>query len=323
MKDEGPFIVEWVAWQRMIGFTDIVVVTNDCSDRSPDLLDALQAAGWVRHLRCDVPDGRAITATKLRAAHALPEVRRADWVMVCDVDEFLMIHKGKGHLVDLLPPPASAPFLGMSVNWQVFGTSGRKSWEDGLVHRQFHQAGGKDADISRWVKSVFRCPKWFGALGEHGPKRLHLDRTGADWGAPGLIWVNAEGMPVPTWTPDGDYLRRLPHELTTHAAAQVNHYMLRSIESFGLKAGTKSPVGGKDRYTPQYFQRADRSEVTDVSALRHAAAFDVLHAKAMAFPGVQRLHHLCCVDYVARLCAKTGRQVTDDPRHATHLAAAG
>ena len=323
MKNEGPFIVEWVTWQRMIGFTDIVVVTNDCSDRSPELLDALQAAGWVRHLRRDVPDGRAITATKLRAAHTVAEVRGADWVMVCDVDEFLVIHAGNGHLADLLPPAEASPYLGMSINWQVFGTSGRELWEDGLIHRQFLRAGGHDADISRWVKSVFRRPKWFGALGEHGPKRLNLTRADAAWGAPGMAWVNAAGTPTPNWTPDGDYVRRLPHDLTTHATAQVNHYMLRSVESYGLKAGTTSPVGGKDRYTPQYFLRADRNEVSDTSALRHVAAFDALHAEAMALPGVRRLHHLCCADYVVRLCAKAGRDPAKDPRHAAHIDAAG
>ena len=42
MRNEGPFIVEWVTWYRMLGFSDVVVVTNNCTDRSPELLDALQ-----------------------------------------------------------------------------------------------------------------------------------------------------------------------------------------------------------------------------------------------------------------------------------------
>ena len=36
-KNEGPFLLEWVCWQRMLGFTDIVIVTNDCTDHSPAL----------------------------------------------------------------------------------------------------------------------------------------------------------------------------------------------------------------------------------------------------------------------------------------------
>ena len=72
MRNEGPFIVEWVTWYRMLGFTDIVVVSNDCTDRSPELLDALARAGWLHHIRCDVPDGQPITPRKLKAAQAHP-----------------------------------------------------------------------------------------------------------------------------------------------------------------------------------------------------------------------------------------------------------
>ena len=90
MRNEGPFIVEWVTWYRMLGFSDVVVVTNNCTDRSPELLDALQAAGWVHHLRHDVAPGQRITHQKLAAATQHKAVRRADWALVCDVDEFLV-----------------------------------------------------------------------------------------------------------------------------------------------------------------------------------------------------------------------------------------
>lgn len=48
MRNEGPFIVEWVSWYRMLGF-EVLVVTNDCTDHSVELLQALQAAGWLHH----------------------------------------------------------------------------------------------------------------------------------------------------------------------------------------------------------------------------------------------------------------------------------
>ena len=35
MRDEGPYLLEWVAYHRLIGFTDIVVCSNDCVDGSP------------------------------------------------------------------------------------------------------------------------------------------------------------------------------------------------------------------------------------------------------------------------------------------------
>ena len=317
VKDEGPFLVEWVCWQRLLGFTDIIIVTNGCTDRSPQLLDALASAGWITHLVHEVPDGKSITSRKLAAAKALPQVSAADWVMVADVDEFLVIHPGAGRLPDLLAAPGR-PFLGMSIPWRVFGTSRRTRWEDGLTHRQCLRAGAEGARLSGWVKSIHRHPDWFARLGEHSPKRLRPRRL-ARWGEDGMIWVNPAGVEVTGWTPADDSLRILPDDLQGWQVAQINHYMLRSTESFSLKRGTLSPVAGKDRYTDSYHDRAEQNAVEDRSALRHTAAFDALHAAAMALPDVRRLHHLCCADYVRRLAAKAGRTAEDDPRLAHHL----
>lgn len=318
VRNEGPFLVEWVAWYRRLGFSDIVVVTNDCTDHSPALLDALAPAG-VTHLRHDIPDGLNICARKLAAAKALVPVKRADWVLVCDVDEFLVIHRGAGRISDLIP--SEADFLGMAINWRVFGTSGRVAWEDGLVHRQFlHAAKSEDAS-SAWVKTIHAQPKWFRRLGEHGPKRL-LPRHATDWGTGRKRWVTSAGEDLPEWQPDGDYLRRMPMRRVSHEVAQMNHYMVRSEESFGLKRGTLSSVAGKDRYTDTFFERHNRNEVVDDSALRHAKDIDAAIAELHALPDVTRLHHLCCADYVARLAQKAGKRPEDDPRHALHLSLA-
>ena len=44
MKDEGPDVLEWVCYQRAVGFDEVLVYTNDCTDGSDDLLDALNHA---------------------------------------------------------------------------------------------------------------------------------------------------------------------------------------------------------------------------------------------------------------------------------------
>jgi hypothetical protein len=321
VRNEGPFLVEWIAWYRLLGFTDIVVVTNDCTDHSPALLDALGVYGGCTHIIRDIPDGKRICATKLAHAHATEQVRKSDWVLVCDVDEFLVIHRGEGRISDLINAP-SDPFLGMSINWRVFGTSGHAKWKDGLVHRQFTRAAELDDPSSNWVKSITSHPDWFARLGEHGPRKLRLKRAGKPWGAPGMRWVNSTGVDVPAWQPQGDYLRRLPKGLVTHEVAQMNHYMVRSEESFALKKGQLSAVAGKDRYTDEFMVKFDRNECEDTSAFRYSAAFDDQYSQAMALPNVRRLHHLCCADYVVRLAEKAGKSPNTDPRYRAHMDAA-
>ncbi len=316
VRNEGPFLVEWITWYRRIGFGDVVVVSNDCSDHSPQLLDAMAEAGWITHLRHEVPGGQQITARKLAAAKALPQVEGADWVLVCDVDEFLVVHAGTGMVTDLIP--AKADFLGMAINWRVFGTSGRDLWEDRLTHRQFTFCAPEGDPTSASVKTLHAHPNWFRKLGEHGPKRL-LPRRAATWGKGAMRWVNAAGTNLPEWHPEGDYMRKTTPDHIGHGTAEMNHYMVRSRESFWLKKGQLSPVAGKNRYTDSFFDRYNRNEVENRSAFAHAAAFDSLHAQAMALPGVNRLHHLCCADYVARCAQKAGRRAEDDPRHAHHV----
>jgi hypothetical protein len=319
VRNEGPFLVEWVSWYRRLGFGEIVIVSNACTDHSPALLDALHLAGWITHLRHEVPDGQQICAQKLAAAKALPQVAQADWVLVCDVDEFLTIHSGAGRIGDLIPDDAD--FLGMAVNWRVFGTSGQTHWQEGLTHRLFTQAAETSDPTSRWVKTLHAHPDWFRKLGEHGPKRL-LPRHAARWGQPGMRWVNVEGATVPSWHPEGEYLRRLDPSEVSHSRAQMNHYMIRSQESFWLKKGQLSSVAGRDRYTDAFYERYNRNDITDTSALRHGAGFDAVYAKAMTLPQVARLHHLCCADYLARIAAKAGRAPQDDPRYGEQMAKA-
>ena len=326
MRNEGAFLLEWVIWYRMLGFSGIVVVTNDCTDRSPDLLDHLAQAGWVAHLRSGLKAGQpGITRAKLAAAGELRTLRRAGSVLVCDVDEFLVIHCGAGRIADLLAAPGRE-YLGMSINWRVFGSGDILTYADTPVHQQFQIAIRRKSALNGFVKSLHHHPRWFQRLGEHGPVGLDLAKaqreTGVAWGQGGLVWVTPAGKVIEGWAPDGPYLRDVPLAGIDHSVAQMNHYMLRSAESFSLKRGTLSPVAGRDRYTDSFWSRADRRDDFDESAARYGDAFADLHREAMALPGVARLHHLCCADHVAAIARSADRQPADDPRHGAFLARA-
>lgn len=327
MRNEGAFLLEWVVWYRMLGFTGIVAVTNDCTDRSPQLLAALSAAGWVEHLDCDLKAGQpGISSAKYRAAGELRTVRRAGSLLVCDVDEFLVIHRGAGLIGDLLAAPGR-PFLGMSVNWRVFGSGGVAAYADQPVHQQFKVAIKRNAYLNSGLKSLYHHPRWFLRMREHGPVGLDLGKarreTGMDWGQGSLCWISPSGKPISRWTPDGPYLQVVPIAEIDHAAAQLNHYMLRSAESFSLKQGTPSPTAGRNRYTRTYWSNADRRDDFDDSAAQYADRFAALHAEAMALPGVAALHFQCCADHVAAIARKAGRDPAGDPRHAGFLARGG
>jgi hypothetical protein len=326
MRNEGAFIVEWIAWYRALGFTDAVIVTNDCTDHSPQLLTALSQGRRIHHLPITPPPGRSITKYKLAAAKLSRPVRWSEWAFVCDVDEFLVIHKGTGRIEELIGPEGSPPpFAAMSLNWRVFGTAGVESFQDIPVHQQFFIAKDISDPLSSTIKTLFRKPLAFQKLSDHAP-RGWLAGEGVDmageWGVGDNLWVNSTGQVVESFSPLAPVFRLMPENRTSYEVAQINHYMLRSVETFSLKSGTKSPMAQRDRYSPAYFKAADSGNRLDKSALRMIAAFEVEHARLMALPGVARLHALCCADHLRLIAEKHGRDPAADPRIADYLARA-
>ena len=316
VRNEGPNILEWVAWQQMLGFTDIVILTNDCTDHSVELLDLLAAEGVLTHVPVAIPEDELPTPAKLRVAKAHPVVLAADWAFLCDIDEFLVLKDGLT-LGELWPEEAD--FIGMSVNWRVFGTSGRERWEDGLTHRLFTRSGGPRHPTGRWVKSACRRLDAFKRWAPHAAVGLIDPDLLARWGTGEARWVGPGGEPLRSYAPDGPVYRMMDRDEFDTSRVQINHYMMRSEESYALKVGTPSPASGRDRYRPQFRKNFNRNEVEDLSAFGHEGAFDIAHQRLLRIPGVVALHHLCCADYVARLAAKAGRRPEDDPRWQSHM----
>lgn len=316
MKNEGAFIVEWVSWYRMLGF-DVLVGINDCTDRSPELLERLQAAGWlsVFEHRPRPSQPPKISAHKAMRDHAA--VAETDWLLICDVDEFLVLHEGDGTIGSYLDA-VGRDFMGVAFHWMCFGNSGWKRYREGLVHRQFRRRGPPDMNPNIMFKTMFKHPLRFANYSDHGP----YDFDG-DWTAPENRIVDTAGRAIERFRSGEHPIRFTAPGDITHRTAQMNHYIIRSDESFDLKRGTPSASALRDRYTAGFYKRRNRNGHKDLSVDYYAARFDAVHAEAMALPGVRRLHFLCCADYVARLCAHQGVAHEDDPRWQDYMRQAG
>ena len=83
--------MEWVAHHLAVGFTDLVVYTNDCSDGTDTMLIRLEELGLAHHRRNVIPEGLRPQPSALNHAQEEPVVAQSDWVMVFDADEFVSI----------------------------------------------------------------------------------------------------------------------------------------------------------------------------------------------------------------------------------------
>ncbi|WP_245770756.1 glycosyltransferase family 2 protein, partial [Roseovarius azorensis] len=102
MRNEAPFLLEWIAHLQGAGVTDFLIYSNDCTDGTDHLLDHLHRAGVLTHVPQTVAADVSPQWQALKAAWKHPLRRACDWALVCDVDEFINIHAGNGTIADLL-----------------------------------------------------------------------------------------------------------------------------------------------------------------------------------------------------------------------------
>lgn len=138
MRNEAPFLIEWLAYHQHIGFTDFLIYSNDCDDGTDAMLDRLATLGHLVHERNHSRGKKPIQWRALNKADRHALTKAADWIFVADVDEFLNIHAGDGTLTDLFAPSPDAE--GFAIPWRMFGNSGVRAFEDSPVLAQFTHA---------------------------------------------------------------------------------------------------------------------------------------------------------------------------------------
>ena len=152
MKDELPYILEWVAYYRLIGFDEIVVYSNDSTDGSLQLLDALSRAGVLTHRIQKATSGPLSPQV---AAYADAARRcKTEWIAFFDADEFLVL-KADAKVGDFINRFGSE-VSGIAINWRIFGSAGKLALEPGLVIERFTRASKQSFSVNGLVKSIVR-----------------------------------------------------------------------------------------------------------------------------------------------------------------------
>jgi hypothetical protein len=88
-RNEGAYLMEWIAYHRAIGFEHIFLYTNDNTDGSDALLQLLADAGIISWFRNQVqPDTLPQHRAYGHALSVMPEILDYRWTMIADIDEF-------------------------------------------------------------------------------------------------------------------------------------------------------------------------------------------------------------------------------------------
>lgn len=297
MKNEGPFILEWLAYHRAIGFDDFLIYTNDCTDGTDDMFDLLQAKGYIQHR--DNPYREMNLKPQhaaLAAAGEEPLIKDAKWATCIDVDEFINIKVGEGTLDDLFKAVPDANMIAMT--WRLFGNADIADFDTDLIIRQFTRCAPEYArkPHQAWgFKTLFQNAGIFKKLGVHRPKGLNPQLVDE------INWVNGSGAPLP----ETMYRNGWRSTVTTYGynLVQLNHYAVRSAESFLVKRD-RGRVNHVDRDQGlAYWFRMNNNAEEDTSVQRMIPKVEKELAKFMADPEIAAMHEHCVAMHRAKIDA--------------------
>ena len=245
-KNEGPYILEWVAFHRVLGIQKFFIADNNSDDGTTDLLSALDGLGLVSHLHFPyVPD----RPPQLPAYAAIMKRygREADWIGFIDADEFLVPTDGSRTIA-----PMFTNFGGnvgaVVVNWAVYGSSNRRRPSQGLVVERFAMRAHDQFRENFHYKTIVRASAYARPSGNPHQFRLR-------WG---FRTVHADGGQL-TYHPErGGGLSDVVHTVPL----RLHHYVVKSRAEFDRK---KSPRGSATVLSRKkgeaYFRHHDRNDI--------------------------------------------------------------
>ncbi|MFY0682447.1 MAG: glycosyltransferase family 2 protein [Thalassovita sp.] len=283
MKNEAPYIIEWVAYHQAIGVDNFLIYTNDCSDGTTEILDRLQEMGVLQHRNNDNWKGNSPQQYALNQALKEPVLKNAEWIAHIDVDEFMNIRCGNGTLPDFFEAVPDATNVAMT--WRLFGHNGITTLQDKFVIDQFDTCAPKFCPKPHTVwgfKTMFRNIGAYEKISCHRPNKLD------DGFKKKVKWVNGSGQDMTKEAAESGW--RSSKKTIGYDLIQLNHYALRSAESFLVKRQRGRALHVDRSIGLNYWIRMDWSDFTDVTIKRNLPRMQAAYDRLMADGALKKWH---------------------------------
>jgi len=216
LKDENIYLPEWIAYHRAVGVEHFYLYDNESS------------VAVASTLASEVAARRATVTPFYGRARQLPayldcSLRRAHesrWIAFIDVDEFI-VPKRSDDLRSILE--GYEQFAALGINWQTFGSNGHLSRPAGLQIEAFTRRAARFWGPNAHIKSIVQPGK---VASSESPHHFFYRESHCVNETRGRI--------------EGPFNRPILFE-----AAQINHYLIRSVQESRDKAARGSADGGK------------------------------------------------------------------------------
>jgi hypothetical protein len=226
VRDESPYIQEWLAFHTLVGFDYFLIWADSCTDDTIDKINELS-------FPCTIYDDLSFPPNKQDNFYtwAMEDLaERTEWAICMDVDEFIFPVVNDS-LLDVLPNYKH--YSGVAVCQVVYGPSGHATPPSGLVIENYGTYNEPYAELpvkhmfspidSRWYKTIVQPAQVFRFRNAH--------------------------FPITTTTIVQEDMRRVPLSFagtTNHRITdilRINHYFTKSRSEWDAKINKGRPSG--------------------------------------------------------------------------------
>jgi hypothetical protein len=241
-KDEAPYLLEWLAFHKVIGVDHFVLYDNGSVDGGADVIRGSGLAGHVTLIAWSDRPGQLSAYRHFHANHA----RDFTWAAFIDLDEFIVPAAGSS-IRDILLRTEYDRYSDILLNWLVFSASGHARRPDGLVVENFTRRLRDDAEGNRHVKSLVRTKD----LVRIGSTPHIFDCSGPTCNTRGETVMSYAVQPA-----------------VCHNVMAINHYFTKSAEEWDFKRW-RGRGDSLDPYSDRIFAAVQQqATVEDIRALR-------------------------------------------------------
>ncbi len=239
-KNEYPYIIEWLAFHRLVGFDQFIIADNMSDDGSSELLIALHDAGLIK--RIEYPSlgdkGPQVPAynSMLKSMDG-----KVDLLAFIDADEFIVPAEGKSIRQYLKPLVADASVGAVAVNWAIYGSSGEQEYREAPVTQRFTQRARKDSGVNRHIKSFVKPSFCQYMINPHKVVLKKGDYVKANGERFQFSEHNEHGCSSSVdWSP-----------------MRINHYVIKSLDEFTHRKQKRGRATINERRKDNFFRNHD------------------------------------------------------------------
>lgn len=247
-KNEFDFVIEWLAYHRVIGVDNFYIADNVSDDGTSELLQILDYLGYIK--RIHFPRVGDVGPQAPAYNHVLDKFgSEVDILGFIDADEFIISESKLKENTALRAFFDNQELSAMGLNWKVYGSSQHKLPSKNLVTQDYtHRAEPSDPNCLH-IKTLVK-PSRAQKISIHDCTLLHGK------------YCNSELMTdiFPHNAPNSPKTNSVTYE-----NLHINHYVIKSrIDQFVKKMNKGSAAGSAVRKKGvAYFLAHDKNEVAD------------------------------------------------------------